>query len=162
MIAIINGPNLNMLGKRNPGVYGSKSFEDFLPEAERLVAGISGGRVSIEYFQSNCEGELVGKIQQLAFDAGCHGIVINPGAYAHYSYALRDAVEMAKCPVIVVHISNIHARDEFRHTDVVAPVCEGSICGLGLDGYLLAIRHLLNAQCTMHDSQFTINQKPTL
>lgn len=144
MIEIINGPNLNMLGKRNPGVYGSMSFEDFLPEAERLVADLSSGVESVEYFQSNFEGELIDKIQQLAFDPECHGIVINPGAYAHYSYALRDAIEMAQCPVIVVHISNIHARDEFRHKDVIVPVAKGSICGLGLDGYLLALKYLLN------------------
>lgn len=145
MLAIINGPNLNMLGKRNPGVYGVKSFEDFLPDAENLVNVLTAGREKLEYFQSNCEGELVSKIQQLAFDPECHGIVINPGAYAHYSYALRDAVEMVMSPVIVVHVSNIHARDEFRHKDVVVPVCEGMICGLGLDGYLLALRHLINS-----------------
>lgn len=153
MIAIINGPNLNMLGKRNPEVYGAKSFEDFLPEAEHLAAELSGGKETLEYFQSNCEGDLVSKIQQLAFSSECHGIVINPGAYAHYSYALRDAIEMAQSPVIVVHISNIHSRDEFRHKDVIVPVAKGTICGLGLDGYLLAIKHLINAQCTKHNAQ---------
>lgn len=145
MITIINGPNLNMLGKRNPGVYGVKSFDDFLPEARELVETLTNGRETLSYFQSNSEGEIVDRIQQLAFDPDCRGIVFNPGAYAHYSYAIRDAVEMVKAPVIVVHISNIHARDEFRHKDVVVPVCAGTICGLGLDGYLLAIRHLLNA-----------------
>lgn len=143
MIAIINGPNLNMLGRRNPGVYGAKSFEEFLPAAERLVAEFSSGKETLEYFQSNCEGELIDKIQHLAFDPECHGIVINPGAYAHYSYALRDAIEMAESPVIVVHISNIHARDEFRHKDVIAPVAKGCICGLGLNGYLLALQSLI-------------------
>lgn len=143
MIAIINGPNLNMLGRRNPGVYGVKSFEEFLPEAERLTRELSGGGETLEYYQSNSEGELVGIVQRLAFDPACHGIVINPGAYAHYSYALRDAVEMVESPVIVVHISNIHARDEFRHKDVIVPVSKGTICGLGLDGYLLALRHLI-------------------
>lgn len=143
MIAIINGPNLNMLGKRNPGVYGARSFEDFLPEAQALAERLTGGREKVEYYQSNSEGDLVGKIQELAFDSDCHGIVINPGAYAHYSFALRDALEMARQPVIVVHISNIHRREEFRHRDVIVPVCEGSVCGLGLDGYLLAVRHLL-------------------
>ncbi len=146
MIAIINGPNLNMLGKRNPGVYGAKSFEEFLPEAEKLANQLSGGKETIGYYQSNSEGELVGKIQRLAFDPECHGIIINPGAYAHYSYALRDAIEMVKSPVIVVHISNIHARDEFRHKDVIVPVAKGTICGLGLDGYLLALQHIVNAQ----------------
>lgn len=143
MISIINGPNLNMLGRRNPGVYGAKSFDEFLPEAESLVKELTEGRESLEYFQSNSEGELIDKIQSLAFDPCCTGIVINPGAYAHYSYAIRDAIEMIEAPVIVVHISNIHARDEFRHKDVIVPVCQGTICGLGLDGYLLAIKHLI-------------------
>ena len=143
MIAIINGPNLNMLGKRNPAVYGSQTFTDFLPEAEDLVSELTDGVETIEYFQSNSEGELVSRIQELAFDPVCSGIVLNPGAYAHYSYAIRDAVEMSPVPVIIVHISNIHAREEFRHTDVVAGAAKGTICGLGLDGYLLAIRALL-------------------
>lgn len=143
MIAIINGPNLNMLGRRKPEVYGSTTFADFLPRAEALAAELSGGEEGIEYFQSNSEGELVGRIQKLAFDPNCRGIVFNPGAYAHYSYALRDAVEMAQQPVVEVHISNIHAREEFRHTDVVAGAAAGMICGLGLDGYLLALRHIL-------------------
>lgn len=143
MIAIINGPNLNMLGRRNPKVYGSQTFEDFLPQAHNLVAELSEWKESLEYYQSNSEGELVSKIQEYAFREDCHGIVINPGAYAHYSYAIRDAVEMSPVPVIVVHISNIHAREEFRHTDVVAPAAKGSICGLGLGGYLLALRCIL-------------------
>lgn len=146
MIAIINGPNLNMLGRRNPEVYGATSFEDFLPEAERLVSRLSDGKESLSYFQSNSEGELIGRIQQLAFDPDCKGIVMNPGAYAHYSYALHDAVEMSQAPVIIVHISNIHSREAFRHTDVIAPAARGSICGLGLNGYLLAIRSLFEQQ----------------
>lgn len=144
MIAIINGPNLNMLGRRDPNVYGSRTFEDFLPEAEDLVMELTDGQGALEYFQSNCEGEIVGRIQELAFDPICRGIVINPGAYAHYSYAIHDAVEMSPVPVIVVHISNIHAREDFRHTDVVVPAARGTICGLGLDGYLLAIRAILS------------------
>lgn len=144
MIAIINGPNLNMLGRRDPKVYGSTSFEDFLPVAEDLVSQLTNGAEGIEYFQSNSEGELVSRLQQLAFDPVCRGIVMNPGAYAHYSYAIHDAVEMSPIPVIIVHISNIHAREEFRHTDVVVSAAQGSICGLGLDGYLLAIRSILS------------------
>lgn len=144
MIAIINGPNLNMLGRRDPAIYGSKTFMDFLPEAEDLVAELTDGVETVEYFQSNSEGELVSRIQELAFDPVCSGIVLNPGAYAHYSYAIHDAVEMSPVPVIVVHISNIHAREEFRHTDVVAPAAKGMICGLGLNGYLLAIRSILS------------------
>lgn len=144
MIAIINGPNLNMLGKRNPEVYGGRSFEDFLPDAESLVSDLTDGTEALEYFQSNAEGEIVSKLQELAFEDVCHGILINPGAYAHYSYAIRDAVEMSPVPVIVVHISNIHARESFRHTDVVAPAAKGMICGLGLEGYLIGIRALLS------------------
>lgn len=144
MIAIINGPNLNMLGKRNPEVYGGKSFEDLLPDAESLVSELTEGHEGLEYFQSNSEGEIISKVQELAFETSCHGILINPGAYAHYSYAIRDAVEMSPVPVIVVHISNIHSREEFRHTDVVAPAAKGMICGLGLEGYLLGIRALLS------------------
>lgn len=144
MIAIINGPNLNMLGKRNPKVYGSTSFEDFLPSAECLVSELTEGEEGLEYFQSNSEGEIVDKIHEMAFDPSCRGIVMNPGAYAHYSYAIRDAVEMSPVPVVIVHISNIHAREEFRHTDVVVPAAKGTICGLGLDGYLLAIRSILS------------------
>ena len=143
MIAIINGPNLNMLGRRNPAVYGNKSFDDFLPEAEQITDELSEGSERLVYFQSNSEGEIVDMIQRFGFDPECKGIVINPGAYAHYSYAIHDAVEMSPAPVIEVHISNIHAREEFRHKDVVAPACKGMICGLGLDGYLLAIRAIL-------------------
>lgn len=143
MIAIINGPNLNMLGKRDPEIYGSRTFHDFLPEAENLIHSLSDGKEKLEYFQSNSEGEIVGKIQDFAFNPECRGIIINPGAYAHYSYAIHDAVEMSPVPVVEVHISNIHAREEFRHTDVVAPACKGMICGLGLNGYLLAIRSIL-------------------
>lgn len=146
MIAIINGPNLNMLGRRNPAIYGGKSFNDFLPEAERLVEELSESKEKLVYFQSNSEGELVDKLQEFGFDPDCRGIVINPGAYAHYSYAIHDACEMSPAPIIVVHISNIHSREEFRHTDVVAPACRGSICGLGLGGYLLAIRAIFENQ----------------
>ena len=105
---------------------------------------LTDGQGSLEYFQSNSEGEIVSRIQELAFDPVCQGIVINPGAYAHYSYAIRDAVEMSPVPVIVVHISNIHAREEFRHKDVVVGAAKGTVCGLGLNGYLLAIRAILS------------------
>lgn len=144
MIAIINGPNLNLLGRRNPEIYGSTSFDDFMPQAESLLAALSPSE-SLVYFQSNSEGELVDMIQEFGFDPECKGIVFNPGAYAHYSYALHDAIEAVPAPAVEVHISNIHAREEFRHKDVVAPACRGMICGLGLDGYLLAIRHLVSS-----------------
>ncbi len=144
MIAIINGPNLNMLGRRDPAIYGSKTFEDFLPECEDLVSELTEGVETVEYFQSNSEGEIVSRIQEFAFDPVCSGIVINPGAYAHYSYAIHDAVEMSPVPVIVVHICNIHARDEFRRKDVVGPAAKVMFCGLGIDGYLFAIRSILS------------------
>lgn len=144
MIAIINGPNLNMLGRRDPNIYGSTTFEDFLPQAEDLVSYLTDGLETLEYYQSNSEGDIVSHIQKLAFDPVCRGIVINPGAYAHYSYAIHDAVEMSPIPVIVVHISNIHAREEFRHKDVIASAAKGTICGLGLEGYLLALRAILS------------------
>lgn len=135
-----------MLGRRDPKVYGSTTFEDFLPNAEDLVSELTDGEESLVYFQSNSEGDIVSEIQKLAFDPACRGIVMNPGAYAHYSYAIHDAVEMSPVPVIIVHISNIHAREQFRHTDVVAPAAKGMICGLGLDGYLLAIRNILSCK----------------
>lgn len=143
MIAIINGPNLNMLGRRNPAVYGIKGVPELLNDAKNLVEKLSKGTEQLVYFQSNSEGEIVDKLQEFGFNPECRGIVINPGAYAHYSYAIHDACEMLPAPVIEVHISNIHSREEFRHTDVVAPACKGSICGLGLSGYMLAIRALL-------------------
>ncbi|MDE6481161.1 MAG: 3-dehydroquinate dehydratase [Muribaculaceae bacterium] len=144
MIAIINGPNLNMLGRRDPNIYGSTTFEDFLPQAEDLVSDLSDGLETLEYYQSNSEGDIVSHIQKLAFDPVCRGIVINPGAYAHYSYAIHDAVEMSPIPVIVVHISNIHSREDFRHNDVIVSAAKGTICGLGLEGYLLALRAILS------------------
>ncbi|MDE5839711.1 MAG: 3-dehydroquinate dehydratase, partial [Muribaculaceae bacterium] len=122
------------------------AFEDLLPDAEYLISDLTDGQETLEYFQSNSEGEIVSRIQEFAFDPFCRGIIINPGAYAHYSYAIHDAVEMSPVPVIVVHISNIHAREEFRHRDVVAPAAKGMICGLGLEGYLLAIRSILSRQ----------------
>ncbi len=110
------------------------------------MSELTDGEESLVYFQSNSEGDIVSEIQKLAFDPACRGIVMNPGAYAHYSYAIHDAVEMSPVPVIIVHISNIHAREQFRHTDVVAPAAKGMICGLGLDGYLLAIRNILSCK----------------
>lgn len=144
MIAIINGPNLNMLGRRNPAIYGSETFDEVLSSAQTLLATLTGGSETLSYFQSNSEGELISKIQEYAFNPDCRGIVINPGAYAHYSYAIHDAVELSPVPVIVVHISNIHSREEFRHRDVVAPAAKGTICGLGTEGYMLALRYLLS------------------
>ena len=138
MITIINGPNLNLLGKREPEIYGSESFEDFLHNLRERFP-----HIPIEYFQSNCEGEIITKLHKLGFDTPeCKGIIINPGAYAHYSYAIADAIAAIKLPVVEVHISNIYAREEFRHKSVTAPMCKGMISGLGLEGYALAISYL--------------------
>ncbi|MDE5876210.1 MAG: type II 3-dehydroquinate dehydratase [Muribaculaceae bacterium] len=138
MIVIINGPNLNLLGQREPNVYGQRSFEDYLCELRQRADGIE-----IMYFQSNHEGELVDAIQKFGFDTSVTGIVFNPGAYSHYSIALRDAVAAIPVPVVEVHISNIAAREEFRHHSVISAVCRGTIAGLGLDGYRLAVAYLL-------------------
>jgi 3-dehydroquinate dehydratase-2 len=137
-IAVIHGPNLNMLGKRELGIYGSKTMEginsDIAAEARRL-----GG--SVEFFQSNGEGELVTFIQQCRGRAD--GILLNAGAYTHYSLALRDAISAAELPTVEVHISNIYRREAFRHTSVIAAVCIGQICGFGPYSYILGLRALL-------------------
>lgn len=139
MFCIINGPNLNLLGKRQPEIYGNTSFEDYL----RTLRGIFPD-TPIEYFQSNHEGEIIDRIHRLGYDTpDCLGIVMNPGAYAHYSYAIADAISSVSIPVVEVHISNIHARDEFRHKSVTAPSCRAILTGCGLQGYELAIRHLM-------------------
>lgn len=137
-ILVIHGPNLNLLGMREPGVYGDERFET-LNDRIRQKAEALG--VACEIFQSNSEGALVDKIQQAVGDAD--GIVINPAAYTHYSIALRDALAAVKLPAIEVHISNVHAREEFRHVSLTAPVVRGQIVGLGTDGYLLAMEALV-------------------
>lgn len=138
MFCIINGPNLNLLGRRQPEIYGSTSFEDYLKTLRE-----SNPDTTIEYFQSNCEGEIIDKIHSLGYDSpDCKGIVINPGAYAHYSLAIADAISSIQLPVIEVHISNIHAREEFRHKSVTAPSCKAMLCGFGMTGYALAIDFL--------------------
>ena len=135
-ITIINGPNLNLLGKREPGVYGSESFDSyFLKLKERFP------QIEIEYFQSNIEGELIDAIQNAGFSST--GIILNPGGYTHTSVAIGDAIASIKTPVIEVHISNVHAREEFRKISHVTAKARGTICGLGLSGYSLAIDFLL-------------------
>ena len=131
-IQIINGPNLNLLGVREPDVYGSMSFDDFLP---RLRACFPD--VLIDYFQSNIEGELIDKLQAVGFQ--CDGIVLNAGAYTHTSIALADCIRAISAPVVEVHISNVHQREDFRHQSMIAAACRGVICGFGLDSYRLAI-----------------------
>lgn len=138
-VLVIHGPNLNLLGEREPGVYGDQSFENvnksIIEKAEKL-------NVECEIFQSNHEGEIIDKLHSARhiFD----GIVINAGAYTHYSYAIRDAISAIKIPCIEVHISNIFAREEFRSKSVIAPVCIGSICGFGIESYILALQVLSN------------------
>jgi len=131
-IQIINGPNLNLLGVREPDVYGCTSFDDFLP---RLRACFPD--VQIDYFQSNIEGELINKLQAVGFQ--CDGIVLNAAAYTHTSIALADCIRAISAPVVEVHISNVHQREDFRHQSMIAAACRGVICGFGLDGYRLAI-----------------------
>jgi 3-dehydroquinate dehydratase-2 len=133
-ILVINGPNLNLLGSREPSVYGTPTLKDLL---ENLVLYGNKKGIIIEHYQSNSEGALIDRLHQAA--GGYDGIIFNPGAYTHYSYALRDAIAAIALPVIEVHISNIYKREEFRHTSVIAPVCIGQISGLGLHGYFLAI-----------------------
>ena len=140
-LLIMNGPNINFLGIREKGIYGTESYET-LCERIRKKAAESGDEVEI--FQSNSEGALIDRLQQ-AYGDGTEGIVFNPGAYTHYSYALRDAIASVQIPVIEVHISNVHKREEFRHVSVTAPVCRGQIVGLGLQGYLLAMDALKNS-----------------
>jgi 3-dehydroquinate dehydratase-2 len=135
-IAIINGPNLNLLGKREPGIYGNESFESYF---EKLQAQYPG--VQLTYFQSNVEGEMINQLHAIGFSFD--GILLNAGGYTHTSVALRDAIAAIKTPVLEVHISNIHAREEFRHKSMIAPVCVGSICGLGMKGYALGIAYFL-------------------
>ncbi len=136
-ITIINGPNLNLLGKREPEIYGSTSFEEALLKWQKLYQG-----TEIHYQQSNIEGELVNYIQEAGFEGT--GIVLNAGAYTHTSVAIGDAVAAISRPVIEVHISNVYAREEFRHKSFISPHASGIIIGMGLNGYKLAIDHLLH------------------
>ena len=135
-IQIINGPNLNLLGRREPGIYGSESFEAYLPQLKSRYPD-----VQIDYYQSNVEGELINKMQEVGFSYD--GIVLNAGAYTHTSIALHDCIRSLKCPVIEVHISNVHQREEFRHKSLISSACKGVICGFGLDSYRLGIEALL-------------------
>ena len=135
-IQIINGPNLNMLGRREPGIYGQMSFDDYLPKLQSRFPD-----VEIDYYQSNIEGELIDKMQQVGFGQ-CDGIVLNAGAYTHTSIALHDCIRSLQCPVIEVHISNVHQREAFRHQSMISSACKGVICGFGLDSYRLAVEAL--------------------
>lgn len=135
-ILIINGPNLNLLGKREPGIYGSSSFDSYLPELQKRYP-----EIEINYYQSNVEGELINKMQEVGFSYD--GIILNAGAYTHTSIALHDCIRSLTTPVIEVHISNVHQRESFRHKSMISSVCKGVICGFGLDSYRLAVEAFL-------------------
>lgn len=135
-IAIINGPNLNLLGKREPGIYGNESFESYFEKLKTQYPD-----VQLSYFQSNIEGEMINHLHEIGFSYD--GILLNAGGYTHTSVALRDAISAIKTPVLEIHISNIHAREEFRHKSMIAPACVGSICGLGMKGYALGVAYFL-------------------
>ena len=135
-IQIINGPNLNLLGKREPGIYGSEGFEAFLEKLKALFP-----QVELHYFQSNVEGEIINQLHQVGFSYD--GIVMNAGAYTHTSVAIADAVAAIQTPVIEVHISNVYAREEFRHHSMMAKNCKGIITGFGMQSYQLAIQSFL-------------------
>lgn len=140
-IAIINGPNLNLLGKREPHIYGAETFADTM---KRIREDFED--VEIPCHQSNSEGEIIDLLHSYGYDRDCAGIVLNPGAYAHYSIAIADAIAAIPTPVIEVHISNIHAREEFRRTSVTARAARAVITGCGRDGYALALLHLIRIQ----------------
>jgi len=133
-VLVLHGPNLNLLGRRDPGVYGTKSLDQINEEIEALASQLG---LEVEFFQSNQEGVLIERIQKAA--ESYEWIVFNPGAFTHYSYALRDAVAAAGVPTIEVHLSNIQAREEFRSRSVIAPVCAGQISGFGAASYFLAL-----------------------
>ena len=136
-LLVINGPNLNMLGKRDPEMYGRLTLQDIRERVEKRAKELG---VEIAFFQANGEGQIIDFIQQNT--AGAQGIIINPGAYTHYAYALRDALADTRLPIIEVHLSNVQAREEFRHKSLVAPIAWGSIVGLGWRGYVLALEAL--------------------
>ena len=140
-ILIVNGPNLNLLGQREPGIYGSESMENYLPQLREQYPD-----VEIDYYQSNVEGELINKMQEAGFYGDCDGIVLNAGAYTHTSVALHDCIRSLKCPVVEVHISNVHKREAFRHQSMISAACLGVICGFGLVSYGLAVAALTAQQ----------------
>ena len=134
-VFVINGPNLNLLGVREPGVYGNESLDSILAEMKGEAEKLG---IELECYQSNHEGDIVDKLHNAMTEAD--GVILNAGALTHYSYALRDAISAIKIPVVEVHMSNIQAREEFRHNSVIAPVCRGSIAGFGKNSYMLALK----------------------
>ena len=139
-LLVINGPNINFLGIREKGIYGSENYDTLVQSIEEHAQKLD---IEVEIFQSNYEGAIIDKLQD-AYYIKVDGIVINPGAFTHYSYAIRDALaSLEDIPKIEVHISNVHKREEFRHISVTAPVCQGQVVGLGLKGYLYAMEALI-------------------
>ena len=138
-ILVLNGPNLNLLGTREPQIYGYTTMDDVIADLQSRFSGIE-----IEYFQSNCEGEIIDKLHAVGFDSQCIGVALNAGAYTHTSLAIADAIAAIKTPVVELHISNVHARESIRHTSLISPVCRGVIAGFGVDSYRLAIEAILN------------------
>jgi 3-dehydroquinate dehydratase II len=138
-IVVINGPNLNLVGKREPEIYGNKSFDDFLPELKKLFP-----QITFNFYQSNMEGEIINLIQNNGFKSD--GIIINAGGYSHTSVAIADAVAAVSCAVVEVHLSNIFSREEYRHCSIVGSKCVGSISGFGFYSYVLAVQAVLNKQ----------------
>ena len=135
-ILIINGPNLNLLGQREPGIYGRDSFEPYLENLKQRYPN-----VEFVYYQSNVEGEIIIKLHEYGFSFD--GIILNAGGYTHTSVAIHDAIKAIKTPVVEVHISNVHAREEFRHKSLISAACKGTICGFGLESYRLAVESFL-------------------
>lgn len=138
-IQIINGPNLNLLGVREEDIYGSRDFENYFEALKERFPN-----VELQYYQSNIEGELINKLHEVGFSFG--GIILNAGAYTHTSIALHDAIGAIKTPVVEVHISNIYAREEFRHKSLITSKCKGLISGFGLEGYALALNFITSKQ----------------
>lgn len=135
-ILIINGPNLNLLGQREPGIYGRDSFEPYFESLKERYPN-----VEFVYYQSNVEGEIIIKLHEYGFSFD--GIILNAGGYTHTSVAIHDAIKAIKTPVVEVHISNVHAREEFRHTSLISAACKGTICGFGLESYRLAVESFI-------------------
>lgn len=138
-ILVLNGPNLNLLGRREPEIYGTQSLDDICEALQHRFVG-----QNLEFEQYNGEGDIIDALHRAGFDPACRGIVLNAGAYTHYSYAIADAIAAIPAPVVEVHISNIYAREEFRRRSVLSAVCRGTIAGFGAQSYSLAIESLIN------------------
>lgn len=151
-ILIMNGPNLNMLGIREPGIYGTETYDGLVGMLTQKAEELG---ITLDFFQSNSEGALIDRLHQAYFDR-VDGVVINPGAYTHYSYALHDALKILKMPKIEVHISDIRAREDFRKISVTAPACDGQIAGQGLQGYVMAIEQIIEKTKTEETSNESV------